>query len=144
MLWSAPLFVATASIGAYGQPDVERYELSERCGKRAFADFQRNFGSGVRETRELLVRSWFRHHYNARLNRCFYLIASFSYKRSNAHSNVNTDIALLDLDGNREYGTFWKSTDSSLALCSIFVKQEDCTSEAEWEAFVQSYMENED
>jgi hypothetical protein len=47
---------------ATAQPNKERYELEERCGKRASAVFEKEMSSGLRQTDAGVMTSNFRNH----------------------------------------------------------------------------------
>ena len=78
----------------------------------------------------------YRAHYNAGLNKCFY---AETYMFTTPVGN-NTWVYLSDLQVNRIYGGFHKSTNIGLFYCSVEGKE--CHSEAEWNQLVKPYMED--
>src|SRR6516162_8673032 len=83
---------------ASAQPNKELYELQERCGKRAAEVFEREY---IQIPNNKLN---YENHYNARLNKCFYLEISISYDRQDGKPTIFTLMRLYDLNDNKEYG----------------------------------------
>ena len=78
----------------------------------------------------------YRAHYNASLNKCLY---AETYMYTTPVGN-NTWVYLSDLQVNRIYGGFYKSTNIGLFYCSV--EDKECHSEAEWNQLVKPYMED--
>ena len=78
----------------------------------------------------------YRAHYNAGLNKCLY---AETYIATTPVGN-NTWVYLSDLQANRIYGGFHKSTNIGLFYCSV--EDKECHSEAEWNQLVKAYMED--
>ena len=81
--------------GAQAQSLIDKYELSERCGKRA----EEVFAKGKEETTGLILAADnYENHYNSRLNRCFYL---------EIHETGETkSLRLFDLNDHKEIGSY--------------------------------------
>ena len=108
-------------------PSGALYQLQENCRKLAAETFDRQPPDEDRED--------YRAHHNARLNKCFY---EETY-RSPTPVGSNLWVYLFDLPENRIYGGFHRSTNIGFFYCNL--QDEECRSEAEWEALVKTYME---
>lgn len=130
------------SSGSFAAPDKLTYELQERCGKQASAEFKREFGTGIDSTKKGTTFTTFRNHYNARLNACLYLLTSNGFV-TDAQGKSNPPFRsqnLFDINENHELGTFWKREDVDKPMqCQVNGKP--CRSEAEFEALIKSLME---
>jgi hypothetical protein len=116
--------------GAEAQSLVEKYELSERCGKRAAEVFRK----GKEETTGLTTATDnYENHYNSRLNKCFSL---------EVHETGETkSLRLIDLNDHKEIGSYFRGTDIQRPVkCALQDKQ--CGSEQEWHELVKPYMED--
>jgi len=86
----------------------------------------------------------YQNHYNARLNKCFYLQTVNTYPKNKAE-NVHEDGVLFDINDNREYGNFHRMMnyegpyDPVPVICNLLERQ--CHSRVEWEYLVRPYME---
>jgi len=139
----AVIGIAASSLSCLAAPDKIAYELAERCGKQASAEFKREFGAvGVPVTQSGTTSLHsFQNHYNSKLNACIYLIrsngfASVKGKKARGHEMQ----ALYDLNENKEFGTYFKFSDSS-ALMQCQVGGKTCLSKEEWEALIKPYLE---
>ena len=94
------LMLATTTAAA--QPNVPLYQLQENCGKLAAETFRREPADEHRVD--------YRAHYNALLNKCFYLE---TYISPTPVGN-NMWVYLSDLQENRIYGGFHRSTNIGL------------------------------
>lgn len=128
---------------AHGQQATatERYALQERCGKQASGVFQKEWPEAVVNIKDggQIVAN-FENHYNARLNKCFYLEITTTVNRD-ATSIKN--LRLFDLLENREYGTY-SHTDNRIthtfALCTV--QGTRCETEEEWRRLAKPYLED--
>ena len=118
------ILMLSATITA-AAPNVTLKQLS--CDKMAAQAFRRALHD------EDMVN--YRAHYNAGLNKCFY---AETYMFTTPVGN-NTWVYLSDLQVNRIYGGFHKSTNIGLSYCSV--EDKECHSEAEWNQLVKAYME---
>jgi hypothetical protein len=131
--------------GATAEPNKEQYELQERCGKRAEQVFKSDnpgqvAGGVITNTEEGQNITSYQNHYSANLNKCFYLLIvnGVNYKKKPQYTT--TLITLFDLNENKEYGTFFRRSDSSgPAHCNV--RQNICHSQSEWEEFLKPYIE---
>jgi hypothetical protein len=116
----------TATMAA-AEPNITPYQLN--CEKLAAETFRR-------ETADFEDRVDYRAHYNAHLNNCFY--AETYIARTPV--GINIWVYLSDLQQNRIYGGFHRSTNIGLFYCSL--QDKECHSEAEWNELVKPYMED--
>ena len=137
----AIVMFASSSI-SWAAPDKMAYELKERCGKQASAEFKREFGTGIDSTKKGTTLTIFRNHYNSRINACLYLLISNGFvtdakgKSSPPFRSQN----LFDLNENHELGALWKHENNDKPMqCQVNGKQ--CYSEAEFEALIKPLME---
>ena len=71
-----------------------------------------------------------------RLNKCFYAETYLSATLA----GINTWVYLSDLQENRIYGGFHKSSNIGLFYCNL--QDQECHSEANWNELVNPYMED--
>lgn len=136
------IVIFALSGGAWAVPYKLAYELQERCGKQASAEFKREFGTGIDSTKKGKTITTFRNHYNAKLNACLYLITSngFVADAKGKSSPPFRSQSLFDFNENHELGTFWKREDNDKPLkCQVSGKA--CRSKAEFEALIKPFME---
>jgi hypothetical protein len=62
-------------------PDKITYELQERCGRSVEEWFKREYGNGYERTKDGRRLTTFRNHYNSRMNKCFMLLTSKSFRQ---------------------------------------------------------------
>jgi hypothetical protein len=134
------------SIGS-AQPNKEQYELQERCGKRAAQVWEKDYGANVINTKDGPIIINYENHYNARLNKCFFLEISVSYEQRNNRTTTTNSWRLYDLNDNKKYGEFMSGLDNSPFpfLCEIQTSSGSrytCHSENEWRVLLKQYMEN--
>jgi hypothetical protein len=127
-----------ASSTAWGQADKVIYELKERCGRQAAETFNKEWGSNVVNNKDggQTVAN-FQNHYNARLNKCFYLEIATTYERD---KKPFESLRLFDLLDNKEYATFLVGGGLTLMHCEVGDRH--CTSEAEWRELIKPFMED--
>jgi hypothetical protein len=128
MSTSIGILLLTATVAA-AEPNVTLYQLQKSCEQLAAGTFRR-------ETADDEDRVAYRAHYNARLNKCFY---AETYK-SPTRVGINTWVYLSDLQDNRIYGGFHRSTNIGLFYCSL--QDKECQSEAEWNELAKPYLED--
>ena len=122
--------------------DKLAYELQERCGKQASAEFKREFGTGIDSNKKGTTVTTFRNHYSARLNACLYLLTASGFlvdtkgKASPPFRSQN----LFDLNENREIGAFWRREDLDKPI-QCQVNGQSCHSEVEFEALIKPLLE---
>jgi hypothetical protein len=78
-------------------------------------------------------------HYNAKLNRCFYLVTATTISRKPAEG-ISTVQNLFDANENKEFGIFAGNNRDAFVICSMLGR--NCNSRAEWDALVMQYMED--
>ena len=125
---SLGVLVLTASMAA-AEPNVTPYELQRNCEKLAAETFHR-------ETANDEDRVDYRAHYNALLDKCFYAETSISP----TPVGINIWVYLSDLPENRIYGGFHRSSNAGFFYCNL--QDKECHSDAEWNALVNSFMED--
>ena len=125
---SLGVLALTATMAA-AEPGVTPYELQRNCEKLAAETFHRETVGGE-------DRIDYRAHYSVLLDRCFYAETYLSL----TPVGINMWVYLTDLQENRIYGGFHKSTNAGLFYCNLHDKE--CHSEAEWNVLVKSFMED--
>jgi hypothetical protein len=123
------------------EPNKDQYELQERCGKRAEEAFKNDYaGGGVTNTKDGQNVTAYENHYNAMLNKCFFLeiVTSVNYKTKD--KSISTMITLFDLNEHKAYGSFFKRSDFSVPL-ECYIQEKSCHSQSEWEELLKPYME---
>jgi hypothetical protein len=118
----------TATVAA-AELNVTLYQLQKNCEKLAAETFRR-------ETADDEDRVDYRAHYNARLNKCFYAETYISP----TPVGINMWVYLSDLQENRIYGGFHRSTNIGLFYCNL--QDKECQSETEWNELAKPYMED--
>lgn len=132
------LFVSATPV--FAAPDKAAYELQERCGKRA-AEVDKANGPSIRQTKDGTTISSYVAHYNARSNRCFALITSSGFVKSNTGNDSFRMESLFDVNSNREHGGYYqRNASSKVMMCRMDDHQ--CRSKDEWDALVKPYMED--
>jgi hypothetical protein len=124
---AAAMLTLTATMAA-AETSVRLYQLQTNCQKLAGETFRREAAYDE-------DRIDYRAHYNARLNKCFYV----ETYRSPTPVGINKWVYLSDLQENRIYGGFHRSTNIGLFYCSL--EDKECHSEAEWKENLKPYME---
>jgi hypothetical protein len=111
------------------------YEFAEKCGNDA-RNWYHHFieeGSPSEEQRTITYSN----HYNSRLNKCFADVTQLKATRDNG---MFTNRFLIDVNENREVGSFLQSGKSQLVMaCSM--ANRDCKSDEEWKAMLAPYVE---
>jgi hypothetical protein len=131
--------------GASAEPNKEQYELQERCGKRAEQVFKndnpgQSAGVVLTNTDDGQTITTYQNHYSATLNKCFYLMITTGVNYKKQPQYTTKLMTLFDLNDNKEYGTFFKRSDSSVPThCNV--QQKICHSESEWQELLKPYME---
>jgi len=125
--------VLVASV-TFAATRTELYDLQERCAKRTEQVFRRDWGPDglVKQANGTLGVGSFHNHYNARLNKCFYLL-----RYETAESTL---ITLFDVNDQNEYGMLFMRTREP-ATTSCRVGQRVCATESEWKRLIAPYME---
>jgi hypothetical protein len=144
-LTSGLVVMSFATVGVSAEPNKEQYDLQERCGKRAEQMFKsdnpgQSGGSVITNTEGGQDITTYQNHYSATLNKCFYLLTSTSINYKKKPENTTILMTILDLNENKEYGSFFKrSQDSVPSHCTV--RNEVCRSESEWRELLKLYME---
>jgi hypothetical protein len=116
------------------EPNAVLYQLQERCGKFADETFRKGFGNGIGDHGQ---RHNYQAHYNARLNKCFFLVISIY--TDTEPLKMTYVYTILDLLENREYGNFQRDTELGVIACTV--QKTLCRSEAEWDNLIKPYMD---
>jgi hypothetical protein len=130
---------------AQAQTETERHDLQERCGKYAAEVFAKEWGTGVSNTDKGQTIADYRHHYNLRLNKCFYLELGTTYPPSRDQGQYRRPAGalgssrLFDLQESREIGTYHQLEDEIVA-CDVQGKE--CHSLLEYQALIKPFMED--
>lgn len=136
LLTASPLLPS----GASATPKDE-YGLQERCGSRAEEWFKKEYGGGIVNTKDGRAIASYRNHYNTRLNKCFVVLNYQDLPYKNKKSKPSRQIGLFDLNEKKDYGSFFKFSDSEL-LFECVVADKICKSQSEWEALIAPFMDD--
>jgi hypothetical protein len=129
------LFVTSGA----AEPNKVLYELQERCAKEARGLFQKQWGDGVVKTDDGQIDEGYENHYNARLNKCFYLEMQTFYPREGTGGQIQRDSTLYDLHENKEYGQCHKVENGYTSpMCTM---RGTFYSEEEWNVLLKPFME---
>src|SRR5262249_42724057 len=132
---------------AQAQSATEKYELSERCGKRATEVFTKKWDDQVSVPTDTgWTFTTYQNHYNSRSKKCFYPL-----KREGHWGNYRDNrglyriIILVDLDENRGIGSYEGRTteptmEEKISVC--LVQEKRCESEEEFRALVKPFTED--
>jgi len=126
MYGSLKIIMLTALMAAT-DPNITPNELQKNCEKSAAENFNRKTANDE-------DRVDYRAHYNARLNKCFCRETYISH----TPVGINMWVYLSDLQENRIYGGFHKSTNIGFFYCDLQNKQ--CHSVSEWNELMKQYM----
>ena len=127
---------------AQAQTETERNNLQEQCGKLAAEAFAKEWGTVVSNTDKGQTIADHRHHYNLRLNKCFYLELSTIYPRERQYSRPAGALSssrLFDLRESSKIGSYHQLEDEIVA-CDVQGKE--CHSLLEYEALIKPFMED--
>jgi hypothetical protein len=128
MYVSFAIVVLTATVAAAASNGT-LHQLQKSCEKLAAETFRRESANDE-------DRAAYRAHYNARLNKCFYAETYISA----TPAGINTWVYLSDLQENKIYGGFHKSSNIGLFYCNL--QDQECHSEANWNELVNPDMED--
>ena len=142
---STGIIVAVLSGGmieyCFSEPNKVEYELRERCSKRTEEIWKKKFGiDDISNTKHGQIISKYENHYNATLDKCFYLTRSDIIGKK----KVTKVERLFDVDDNKEYGRFTGGNGDTFHICVMFVGKgtNKCSSEDEWRGLIKQYMED--
>jgi hypothetical protein len=120
------------------EPNKVLYELQERCGKQAADTFQREVGGNIVNTKDGQMVANYETHYNAHLNKCFYLEMITTYPRAK-DGKIGRSVRLFDLHANKEYANYFQMDNGPPQSCQV--RDTFCRTEREWEALLKPFME---
>jgi hypothetical protein len=154
MIQPDPFSIATAAMSmaiavaamrsipeASAEPNKEQYELQERCGKRAAEVFKSyNPGGEITNTDTGQDIVTYQNHYSARFNKCFVLQITTSVNFRSSNKSMSTLMTLFDVNENKDYGQFFKSSLYEIPT-TCEVQKQVCHSQTEWEELLKPYME---
>jgi hypothetical protein len=129
--------LATAVImfaAAAAEPNAALDQLQDRCGKSAAEVFANDYNNGKGDDEYSFS---YQAHYNAHLNKCFFLLMS----TFNEKDNVIQLYYLSDILENREYGTFSQSTKLGVFECNVLNIVCELGSKSEWDNLVKPYLD---
>ena len=136
------LALTAVAATAAAEPNKELYELQERCGRRAGEFFTAGrYGNGNTTTPDggrLLAA--FENHYNQKLNKCFIILKTTQYFKSEKGNDFYIYDMLIDINDNKIIGEFMIGRGNPKPD-GCAVAERDCASEASWRAMVKPYME---
>jgi hypothetical protein len=119
--------VMLTALMAVTEPSITPNELQKNCESLAAENFNRKTANDE-------DRVDYRAHYNVRLKKCFYRETYISH----TPVGINMWVYLSDLQENRIYGGFHRSTNIGFFYCDLQNKQ--CRSISEWNELVKQYM----
>jgi hypothetical protein len=125
----------------FSEPSKLESELRERCGKRTEEIWKKEFGiDDISNTKNGQIISKYENHYNATLDKCFYLTRSDIIGKK----KVTKVERLFDVDENKEYGRFTGGNGDTFHICVMFVGKDThrCSSEDDWRGLIKRYMED--
>jgi hypothetical protein len=97
----APFLLASLPMSVNAAPD--KYELQERCAKRAEQIFSKDWPHGSPDNSlGYTVTANYQSHCNPTLNKCFMLEISEAYQKD----RPTLEKTLLEVNSNRQYGQF--------------------------------------
>jgi hypothetical protein len=143
----AAFLAFVSSGGCFAAPDKVAYELQERCGRQAAAEFKREFGNvGIPSKQGGTTNLYnFQNHYNSKLNACVYLLRANGFesarnKKRGDISGAYESLNLFDLNENKELGSYFMFLDGAKPMvCQVHGKP--CGSKEEWESLVKPFLE---
>ncbi len=131
--------VASAPQTSFAAGDREKYDLQERCGKRAREQFQKDFGDGRQITNWGEIDYSYESNYNERSNKCV-MVYTKLYVHDDAHRGKTTvEKDLFDANTNKQYGHFIQYG-YDVQVC--YVGSSRCGSMAEWTSLTKPYMDD--
>ena len=125
----------------FSEPNRIEAELRERCVKRTEEIWKKKFGvNDISNTKDGQIISKYENHYNATLDKCFYLTRSDIIGKK----KVTKVERLFDVDENKEYGRFTGGNGDTFHICVMFVGKDThrCSSEDDWRGLIKRYMED--
>ena len=128
MSGSLGIIMLTALMAAT-EPNITPNELQQNCERLAAENFNRKTANDE-------DRFDYRAHYNVRLKKCFYRETYISH----TPVGISMWVYLSDLQENRIYGGFHRSSNIGLFYCDLQNKQRRSVSE--WNELVKAYMED--
>jgi hypothetical protein len=141
----APRWIAIAllPITAAAASSGDTYDLKEKCARFAGEVFRREWQTGGSSARRTdgngSAEATYRNHYNAKLNRCFYLEISTIYPKRSPATLIQRQ-TLYDIHENKEYGSMFYDS-GPLGLTSCYLLDRKCSSSEEWQSFIRPYLE---
>lgn len=129
------IFVGCNNIQTRKEQSKEDYNSQEKCGKRCHEFFHKKYGDGKKNDESEYSHSTYQRHYNQKLNRCFILVTSRGYTKTDTKTYNNK--SLFDINEDKEFGVFEDKKTSFLCILS----GKKCKSKEEWDLLVKPYME---
>jgi hypothetical protein len=128
---------------AHAEPNKVLYELQERCGKQAADTFKKEMGDNITNNNDGgQTIANFENHYNARLNKCFYLERAMIIHPRAKERKASTSLRLFDLHENREFGSYFQFDPPLGLVMQCEVGSTSCHSEQEWRALAKPFLED--
>jgi hypothetical protein len=88
------------------------------------------------------MRFNYENHYSTRLNKCFFLEVANTYERREGKPIASKIMRLVDLNDNKEYGTFVGGICDECGPMTCLVQDQVCQSESEWRQLLNPFMED--
>ncbi len=136
------LAATTSAVTAHGQ-SLQQQELCAKQAKAYFLEYNAD-DQALRKAGITPVNSDYLSHYSNKLNRCFVLVTS----TTSTDKRITKNSQLVDAFERRIYATFditypqEKPWDIYCELAPSLAETSNCSSQAEFDAFVSKYMED--
>ena len=127
---------------AQAQSLKENYNLQDRCDELSAQRFTKDYGNGSNPANGEKWWASYEDHYNARLNKCFFLLTVDTDVRSVGRNRM---VTLYDLNEDTEIANFTKMEGDPLrGFCfgQGMPENASCGTERHWRAMIKSYMED--
>jgi hypothetical protein len=116
-------------------------ERGESCARKSGEGFHREWPQGTSTNGHAQVTAGYAHHYNAKLDACFYLLTVIR----EAEAGATLSRKLIDVNENEVYGEYLGpvAADSPVSAfpAECRVAGMYCASEREWDVLVSAFME---
>jgi hypothetical protein len=129
-----------ASFNCLSAPVVDSDDRNKQCESKAREIFRQVWGDGILEDPidRNYVSASYKSHFNARLNKCFYLLSTTTVSRTNQRNFALISETLTDLGESRVFANF-RGGYKLFTYCNV--DDEPCSSQAEFEKLIKHYME---
>jgi hypothetical protein len=131
----APIFAVLAG-SAQAQSATEKYDLTERCARRAAEVFEKEWSTGKLKFGSREITAKYENHYNFRLNKCLYFITADTYAPG---EGTDRWMNITDINEEGKGYAAYVELGSSIHVCLVQGKR--CKDEQEWRELIRPLME---